>query len=179
MPRVLLIAVVALNTAMLLIGLRYWQMLAVDAALALGWLAFVTFRNHAPSMFAARIAGALFDLGLDARRLDDRLQRKLQSETIAVFRATKGRYSHHSFAVRFFVYSLVDIDNGQYQAVTGEGALTKAIAVIREWAKDGKITTESADREIEAIKTFLIDGIGSYPASEAERIAMEIQILKL
>jgi hypothetical protein len=154
-------------------------MLAVDAALALGWMAFITFRNHAPSVFAARIAGALFDLGLDARKLDDRLHKKLQIETLAVFRAAKGQYSHHHFAVRFFVYSLVDIENGQYQAVTGEGALTKAIAVIREWAKGGKIPMESADREIGTIKKFLIDGLATSHASDAERIAIEIQIMEL
>lgn len=179
MPRVLLIAVVALNTVMLLIGLRYWQMLAVDAALALGWLAIITFRSHAPSVFAARIAGALFDLGLDTRKLDDRLHKKLQIETLAVFRATNGQYSHHHFAVRFFVYSLIDIENGQYQAVTREGALTRSIPVIRQWVNDGKLPLEYANSEIAKIKKFLIDSIPLMDFPTAERLAFEIQILEM
>lgn len=176
----LLIALAVLNTAFLLIGFRYWQMLAIDAGVALAWLVLTGLRkHHAPSMFAARITGALFDLGLDARKLDDRLHKKLQIETLAVFGATKGQYSHHHFAVRFFVYSLVDIENGQYQAVVNDGALTRSIAVIRKWAKDGKIPTDVADREIDRIKRFLIDSLPLINAPKEERLVMEIKILEL
>lgn len=156
----LLITIAVLNTALLLIGFRYWQMLAIDAGGALFWLVLTGLRkHHAPAMFAARIAGALFDLGLDAKKLDDRLHKKLHIETLAVFGATKGKYSHHHFAVRFFVHSLIEIEHAQYQAVVNDGALTRSIAVIRAWAQDGKIPTDVADREIDRIERFLVDSL--------------------
>jgi len=57
--------------------------------------------------------------------------------------------------------------------------MTRSIAVIRKWAKDGKIPTDVAESEIGKIKDFLIDGLASFDGSDAERIAIEIQILEL
>jgi hypothetical protein len=179
MSRALLIGAIALNTALLLAGLSYWQMLALDAAVVGCWLICITIRNRAPAMFAARVWGALFDLGLDAKRLGMPLGKKLESEIHATFVATKGRYSHHRLALRFFVYALVETHDAPFHATVREGALTQSVVLIRKWSKEGKVPADVADREIERIKGFLVDSLPLLNASEAERIAMEIQILEL
>lgn len=149
------------------------------AIVILAWVVVTLVRNHAPSMFAARVAGALYDLGLDVKKLDDSFRKKLEIETLAYQGATKKRANYHLFAVRFFVFTLVESEHPPYQAVVKEGALVGSIALIRSWAKKGKIPNELAEKEIERVKLFLVKNLPSTTMAKDERLALEIQILEL
>ncbi len=174
-----LVGVIALNTALLVGGLRYWQMLIVDAVLALCWLIYITVRNHPQALFAARVSGALFDLGLDSRRLHPQMSKKLQWEIHKVYTVTKGRQGFHMLAVRFFVHALCEVDDVPYGAVLRDGVLGKSVGIIRRWGNEGRIKVETAESEISKIKCFMIAELPLLNLSEGERIATEIVILEL
>jgi hypothetical protein len=168
----------ALNTALLAGGLRYWQMLTVDTALIGGWLIYMTVRNHPQALFAARVSGALFDLGLDSKRLHPRMSKMLRWEIHKIYAVTKGRLGPHMLAVRFFVYALCEEEDVPYGAVMRDGVLADSVSIIRGWGDEGKIKVETAETEIRKIKRFLIAKLPLLNLSEDERLATEIVILE-
>jgi hypothetical protein len=153
--------------------------LILTAIVILAWVVVTLVRNHAPAMFAARVAGALYDLGLDVKKLDGPFRKKLEIETLAYQGATKRKANHHLFAARFFVFTLVESERPPYHAVVKEGALVGSIALIRSWAKKCHIPKDIAEKEIERVKLFLVKNLPSKTMAKDERLALEIQILEL
>lgn len=155
------------------------KLIILVAVVVFGWVFVKLVRNYAPSMFAARVAGALYDLGLDVKKLDAAFRKKLEMETLPYQRAAKKSANHYLFAVRFFVFSFAESERPPYQAVIKEGALVSSIALIRSWVKKGRLPAELAEKEIEKVKLFLVDNLPSGTMEKDERLALEIQILEL
>ena len=153
--------------------------LIIAGTVVLAWLVFNVVKNHAPSMFAARVSGALFDLGIDARKLDDFFSKKLEIECKAFYGATKKKANPQLLAVRFFVFALIESDKFPIGAVTRDAPLLPSITTIRSWVSKGKLPSKFAEDEIGKIKSFLIKNLSSADIEKSEKLAMEIHVLEL
>lgn len=147
--------------------------------IVLAWVAVTLVRNHAPSMFAARVAGALFDLGLNVKKLDGVLSKKLEIECLAYYGATKQRANYRLLAVRFFVFACSEYERFPVHAIIRDAPLITAISIIRDWARKGHIPEELAIKEVNKIKVYLVGTLPAQNIAIDERLAMEIQILAL
>jgi hypothetical protein len=118
--------------------------LILTAIVILAWVVVTLVRNHAPAMFAARVAGALYDLGLDVKKLDGPFRKKLEIETLAYQGATKRKANHHLFAARFFVFTLVESERPPYHAVAYITGSDTFIQLIQSILNPGHTSDEHA-----------------------------------
>jgi len=153
----LLIALMVFHTILFSIGLRWWHVVLADVALMVCWTVVLTVRHHAESMFFARVTGVLFDLGINASKLDRPLYKQLQDEASACFRDTNGTASHHLFAVRFFISTLAAREEPRSTDIITRTVATHAIGWISAWAKEGKIPADVADVGIARLNAFRLD----------------------
>lgn len=153
--------------------------IAAALSIVLAWTTVTVIRNHAPSMFAGRVAGALYDLGVNVKKLDPVLSKKLEIECRAYYGATKKRANYRLLAVRFFVFACTEYENFPVHAIMRDAPLVTAISILREWAKKGYLPEEFAGREIDKIKQYLVSELPSQGMATDDRLAMEIQILEL
>jgi hypothetical protein len=153
----LLIALMVFHTILFSIGLRWWHVLLADASLLACWVAVSTVRHHPASMFVARVVGALFELGIDAGKLDALVNKQLQHDALACFRAARSTANHRVFAVRFLLSLLADKSRPYSHELFRRSVVTQAIGRLRAWATEGKIPADIADTEIARLNAFLLD----------------------
>ena len=144
------------------------------------WVAMKVMRTHSPSMFAARVSGALYDLGIDARKLDDYFKKKLEIERRAFYGASFQKPPNHkAFALRFFVFALIEYKRLPIGAIIQDAPLVTSIPIIKGWAEKGEIPAGIAETEINKIKLYLVDHLPSDGMTKEDRLEKEIQILEL
>lgn len=156
-------------------------MLATVIAIATGvalWVLVQIIRNSRASLFAAKVSGALFDLGLQPMKFDTALNKIYVQDCQSYYDANRPNANPHDLAAKFFVKAVMDYPAFVEQAVMFEGFLIRSIHVVKSW-HEKKITAAAADNFILKIKTFLLEGLKAQPMEEGIRLATEIQILEL
>lgn len=78
---------------------------------------------------------SLLDLGLDARKLPPRSRAQLRRETASLSDCARGSRSWRRIAMRFFTWYVMQAPDFTPRALTGEGAVAGAIAVIASWCR--------------------------------------------
>lgn len=141
-------------------------------------LIFPSIRYFRPSLFAARVSGALYDLGLDVKKLGPDSKR-LHNECMAFYGALKSKANPKSFAVRFFVHAYTESASFPERAFFRDAPLVHSIPIIKNWKKRGDLPGDIADLEERNIKEFLLKAIKAQAMSKEERLLTEIQILEL
>lgn len=136
-------------------------------------------RTHAPAMFQTRVGGALYDLGIDVKKLEPFFREKLFNECVAYYGATKKDASPTLLAVRFFVFAITESERLPIGAIIKEAPLISSIPIIREWATQGKLPEKLAEKEIGKLKMFLINGISKEEMTHEDKLATELQIFEL
>ena len=136
-------------------------------------------RYFGPSLFAPRVSGALYDLGLDVKKLDGPDSKRLHIETMAFYGALKGKANPKIRAVRFFVHAYTESASFPARAFFRDAPLVHSIPIIKKWKKAGAIPGDIADREEKNIKEFLLKAMKSQPMGKEERLLTEIQSLGL
>ncbi len=136
--------------------------ITVILVIAAGWLILRVTRGE--GVFASQASGALYDLGLDVRRLPDEPRKKFFIEAHALHTATKGRFHPKHLAMRFFTWYHTEYEYGDPQAIVGDGSLIKALILMRQWHTKEATLRDAAKSEMTKIVKFvyaLIDEGGS------------------
>lgn len=136
-------------------------------------------RYFRPSLFAARVSGALYDLGLDVKKLDGSDSKRLHIECMAFYGALRGKANPKVLALRFFVHAYTQNPTFPERAFFRDAPLVHSIPVIKNWKKTGALPADIADREEKNIKEFLLKAVESQSLSKEDRLLTEIQILEL
>ena len=89
------------------------------------------FRIHRQGMLAASATGALWDLGLDVKKLPPHAKAKFFGEADALSTATKGRFHPKRLAMRFFGWYCVENPRFDPSAFRSDGALSASIGIMR------------------------------------------------
>jgi hypothetical protein len=142
-------------------------------------LMFPVVRYFRPSLFAARVSGALYDLGLDVKKLDSPDSKRLHRECMAFLGALKGKANPKVLALRFFVHAYTESSTFPERAFFRDAPLVHSVPVLKNWKKAGQIPSDVADREEKNIKEFLLKATKSQHMSKEDRLLTEIQILEL
>lgn len=142
------------------------------------WVLAQIIRNSRPSMFAAKVSGALFDLGLQPMKFDTALNKMYVQDCQSYYEANRPNANPHDLAAKFFLKAVMDYPAFAERAVMFDGFLVRSIQVVKSW-REKKITAAAADDFILKIKTFLLEGLKTQPMEEDMRLATEIQILEL
>lgn len=151
--------------------------IAIATGIAL-WVLVQIVRNSRPSMFAAKVSGALFDLGLQPMKFDTALNQIYVKDCQSYYEANRSNANPYDLATRFFLKAVAEYPAFVERAVMFEGFLVRSIHVVRSW-REKKITAAAADDFILRIKTVLVDGLKDQPMEKDVRLATEIQILEL
>ena len=142
-------------------------------------LAYPVVRFFRPSLFAARVSGALYDLGLDVKKLDGPDSKRLHTETMTYYGVMKGKANPKILAVRFFVHAYTNSATFPEGAFFRDAPLVHSIPIIKNWKTVGHLPNDIAEREEENIKEFLLRAMQSQPMSKEDRLLAELQILGL
>lgn len=101
------------------------------------------------SLYAARIAGALFDLGIDVKKLD----RKTAAKLYQIEKESYNKESPCEAALWFFFVHVMELHKDAYLLpISLPDLLARAVVIVNLWAKNGKISHAEADRNIASLQ---------------------------
>ncbi len=110
------------------------------------------FRLIFQGLYAARISGALFDLGIDVSKLDQKTAAKL----FGIEKESYGKETAHEAALWFFFVHIMEVPKDAYLLpISLPDLLCRAVVIVNLWAKKGKISRAEADRNIETIQMHI------------------------
>lgn len=142
------------------------------------WVIISFLRNMRPSVFSARVNGALFDLGLQPLKFEAELSRIYLKDCLEYFENNRKNANSYEMATRFFLKAVIRYPAFCERAIMFDGFLVRSIKVVRTW-REKKISAAVADDFIHGIKDLLLEGVERQPMDKATRLAAEIQILEL
>ncbi len=157
--------------------------LLVAIVIACGFWAWRTFgTTHSEGLFIARASGALFDLGLDVKRLPAEAKQHFFREGHVIYEATKdrpsnSRYNPKRLAMRFFGWYGVEYKMPDPKAFLREGVLADSISTMRQWARKEPDLAESAEKEVKLIFDYLYRSLETMKAPKETILAAQLNLL--
>jgi len=121
--------------------------------------ALTSIRHHGPSMFHARVSGAVFDLGITPLKMGSANNQVMMDMSLAEFRAKGKQANFHEVAVDFFLKMTLEKGAIRQKAQIHGAVLVRAVAVISQWGNAGKISGEKAEQAISQINYFVEEGL--------------------
>lgn len=137
---------------------------------------------HGEGMFVAKASGALFDLGLDIKRLPDEAKKKFFREGHAAYEATKNRprksrYNPKFIAMAFFAWYGVEYGRMDPKAFLREGVLAESISTMRMWARQEPELREAAEIAVKKIFDYLYQSFETMKAPKETILEAQLTLL--
>jgi hypothetical protein len=135
-------------------------------------------------MFVAKASGALFDLGLDVKRLSPEAKERYFIEGHAIYEATRKRppeqrYNPKRFAMRFFVWYGLEYKRTDTQAFVREGVLADSIAIMRQWARREPELADVVEREVKLVFETLYRATERMTDPKEVVLAAQLELLRI
>jgi len=134
--------------------------------------------NVGKLMFAARVSGLLFDLGLDVKRLPVLPHANFFIEVSAIHKTDRS-FHPKRLAMRFFGWYCVGNTNFDSCAFLREGVLVESISIMRSWAAAEPDLAKAAEREIHLIVEYLYKVFGNLDIDKEEQLHAQLLLLEL
>ncbi len=107
------------------------------------------FRPILTGIHAAKVAGALFDLGIDVKRLD----RAMAARLFEIEKETYGNVSAREAGLTFFVENSRSIPTAAYMLPMSRiDFLERATVIVGGWGRSGKLEASRAQGCVERLK---------------------------
>jgi hypothetical protein len=147
---------------------------------ALGLLAWRVLKGgHSAGVFAAKASGALFDLGVDVKRLSPAAKEKFFTEADALFEASKGNFHPKRFAMRFFGWYVVESGIADPNAFLREGVMVQSIPIMRAWGRQEPSLSDAAEREIKLVFEHLYRSFETMALPSEDIIQAQMSLLEM
>jgi len=159
--------------------------LILIAALVVGIVVWRSVRTvHNAGWFVAKASGALFDLGLDVKRLPPSANEKFFREGRAAFEATKNRpttnrYNPKLFAMAFFVWYGVEYKLVDQKAFLRKGVLADSIRIMRKWAKSEPELHGPVELHVKTVFQYLYDSFEAMSAPKNTILTAQLRLLEI
>jgi hypothetical protein len=140
--------------------------------------------THSEGLFVAKASGALFDLGLDVKRLPAEAKQHFFREGHAIYEATKdrpsrNRYNPKRFAMRFFGWYSVEYKMPDPKAFLRDGVLAGSISTMRQWARKEPDLSEAAEKEVKLIFNYLYRSFETMKAPKETILGAQLKLLEI
>jgi hypothetical protein len=137
------------------------------------------YRNRSPSIFCAKVSGALYELGLQPMKFNSALNKIFLTDCNAYHKINGGDSNPYDFASQFYLKAILEYSAFAEPATLNEDVLLRPISVVREWRVNNKIGTASEEHFTNKIKTALFESVEEQDMSDVMKMTTKIQILEL
>lgn len=146
---------------------------------AVYWILFQAYRKRGPSIFCAKVSGALYDLGLQPMKFGSELNKMFLADCNAYFEKNGGNSNPHEMAAQFYIKAILDYSAFAEPAAVCEDVIVRPISVVRVWLVDNKISEKSEALFTNKMKVALFESVEDQDMTTEMKMATKIQILEL